>query len=281
MPVKRILLPINGTEDVTAVADLAFAVARRVTAEVEVLHPHMAYYDAVTSVSEGGSAAQIAHDLEAARQRFEDEKVVAKQLFSAFAKQNEGIACNFVQMEGRTGDIVTRRAYSSDLVALGSAEAYDTQFWRDVYDAALIHSTRPVLVAPSDPRNSAGQPFAEEVLVAWNGTAESARAMTAAQPFFASADKVRILTVGGDTQRTETAHQMQEYAALHGAKAEVNVIETDGSSIAETLLGEASANVGTLLVMGAYSHARWRERFFGGVTQYVLHNAEVPVLMAH
>lgn len=38
---------------------------------------------------------------------------------------------------------------------------------------------------------------------------------------------------------------------------------------------------GALLVMGACSHARWQERIFGGVTEYVMHNARIPVLMAH
>jgi nucleotide-binding universal stress UspA family protein len=33
--------------------------------------------------------------------------------------------------------------------------------------------------------------------------------------------------------------------------------------------------------MGAYGRWRWRERLFGGATQYVLRNTKVPVLMAH
>jgi nucleotide-binding universal stress UspA family protein len=37
----------------------------------------------------------------------------------------------------------------------------------------------------------------------------------------------------------------------------------------------------TLLVMGAYSHWRWQERVFGGVTEHVLRNARMPVMMSH
>ena len=37
----------------------------------------------------------------------------------------------------------------------------------------------------------------------------------------------------------------------------------------------------TLLVMGAYSHWRWQERVFGGVTEHVLRKARMPVLMSH
>jgi nucleotide-binding universal stress UspA family protein len=34
-------------------------------------------------------------------------------------------------------------------------------------------------------------------------------------------------------------------------------------------------------VMGAYGHRRWKEWAFGGVTQYVLRHATLPVLMMH
>jgi nucleotide-binding universal stress UspA family protein len=33
--------------------------------------------------------------------------------------------------------------------------------------------------------------------------------------------------------------------------------------------------------MGAYGHSRWRELLLGGVTAYVLHEAQIPVLMSH
>jgi nucleotide-binding universal stress UspA family protein len=34
-----------------------------------------------------------------------------------------------------------------------------------------------------------------------------------------------------------------------------------------------------LLVMGAYSHSRLRQRILGGVTRHVLEHADVPVMM--
>jgi nucleotide-binding universal stress UspA family protein len=36
-----------------------------------------------------------------------------------------------------------------------------------------------------------------------------------------------------------------------------------------------------LLVMGAYSHHRVRERIFGGVTETMLFRSTLPVLMYH
>ncbi|MGI9480452.1 MAG: universal stress protein [Hyphomicrobiaceae bacterium] len=282
MSIKRILLPVNGRDDVSEVVHLAFDVARMVDAEVEVLHPYVPYYDAITTVGEAGSAAQIARDIELARSRFETENAQAKRLFETISEAHADIKTSFVEMAGRAHEIVMRRAFSSDLIVIGNANSFDSVFWRDVYDGALIHSARPVLVAPTKPRTPvATDEFASDVLIAWNGTAESARAVSAAEPFFANADQVRILTIGDDAPQAETAEQMRVFANLHGANASVRVIEAGNKSVAEVLLEDASATPGTLLVMGAYSHARWRERLFGGVTQDVLHQADVPVLMAH
>ena len=36
-----------------------------------------------------------------------------------------------------------------------------------------------------------------------------------------------------------------------------------------------------LMVMGAYSRSRFRQFLFGGVTDYRLRRAEIPVLMLH
>ncbi len=56
---------------------------------------------------------------------------------------------------------------------------------------------------------------------------------------------------------------------------------SSGGNTGETLLRRCRDLGGALLVMGAYSHSRWRERVFGGVTQHVLDEAQVPVVMAH
>lgn len=282
MSIKRVLNPINGRDDIAPVAHLAFDIARIVGAEVEVLHPFRPYYDVVTAVGDGGSPRQITRELQNAKTQFEQENIQARKLYDELVTANPDVKTAFVELSGRASEVVTQRAFSSDLIVLGNAATFDSEFWRDVYDGALIHSTRPVLIAPTNARLEAetGE-FASELLVAWGGTAESARALTAAEPFFASAKEVRVLTISNDQRKIDTAEQMKEYARLHGANASVTIVNPDHKDIAQTLLSEASAKPGTLLVMGAYSHARWRERIFGGVTEHVLHHAEVPILMAH
>lgn len=282
MSFKRILLPINGRDDIAAVGQMAFDVARKIGAEVEVLHPFTPYHDVIKSLAEGGSPGQIRSDIEKVQKRFEEENTKSQALYASLIEKNDDVTASFVELGGRTGDVISHRAFSSDLIVIGNSGSFDTPFWRDVYDSALFHSARPVLIAPNDPQGlDIAETFASELLVAWGDTAESARALASAAPFFATAKQVKILTISGDERMTEGARQMTEYARMHGANANTLIQKPSTKGIAQTLLEEARATPGTLLVMGAYSHARWRERVFGGVTEYVLHHADVPILMAH
>ena len=74
---------------------------------------------------------------------------------------------------------------------------------------------------------------------------------------------------------------MAEYLTLSGLKVDALRIAAPAGDVAKTLLSEGSAKPGALLVMGAYGHWRWREWVFGGVTQEVLRDTTLPVLMAH
>ena len=55
---------------------------------------------------------------------------------------------------------------------------------------------------------------------------------------------------------------MAEYLTLSGLKVDASRVAAPAGDVAKTLLGEASAKPGALLVMGAYGHWRWREWVF-------------------
>ena len=53
------------------------------------------------------------------------------------------------------------------------------------------------------------------------------------------------------------------------------------AQVGATLLEEVSNRGCDMLVMGAYSHSRFRELALGGVTRYVFEHMKTPVLMSH
>ena len=181
---------------------------------------------------------------------------------------------------GLAASYVARHAQASDLVVLGQGVPGEITGLNAPEDVILACG-RPALIVPY-----AGH-FArcgENVLIAWNGSREAARAAQDALPFLAMSKSVSVLLINPDEDADEElAEEVVLHLARHGlpAKAEVVRKEFESVDIAETILAKI-AELGTdLLVMGAYSHSRLRETLLGGVTRDILRKMTVPVLMAH
>jgi nucleotide-binding universal stress UspA family protein len=85
----------------------------------------------------------------------------------------------------------------------------------------------------------------------------------------------------GDEEEDQSLPAMAHYLGRAGFEVEPARVETGGRDVGAALLEEAGAAKKGMLVMGAYGHRRWKEWAFGGVTQYVLRHATLPVLMMH
>ena len=93
------------------------------------------------------------------------------------------------------------------------------------------------------------------------------------------ARRVRLLSIDEGEESDDTASGMADYLARAGYPVEFETISLGDREVGKALLEVAGK--GVLLVMGAYGHWRWREWIFGGATDHVLRNTEVPVLMCH
>lgn len=148
----------------------------------------------------------------------------------------------------------------------------------DVLQAVLLDAGSPVLLAPAGAPGDLGG----TVVIAWKDTQQAARAVAAAMPFIERAGRVVIVSAGeSEADDDPTAHKVQRWLRWHNANTSVQLVAMDGRSAVEALLDEAGRLEAGLLVMGGYSHSQWREAVFGGVTDQVLRNAELAVLMAH
>ena len=69
------------------------------------------------------------------------------------------------------------------------------------------------------------------------------------------------------------------FLSHHGVTAErVNSRSPDSSEEITRIYNDIGAN---LLIMGAYSRPRLAELVFGGATEHMLREADIPVLMMH
>src|SRR6266852_1393968 len=172
-------------------------------------------------------------------------------------------------------------AYYADVVVVARPEsAGQTAGPPGLAESLVLSSGRPIIVFP--PRGKVSQ--VRRILVAWNATRESIRAVADAMPLLAKAEAVEVLVV--DHQRHPAGHgpepgaDIARHLARHGAKVEVRRLSSGGKDVGQLLLSQAIAFGADLLVMGAYGHSHLREWMFGGFTRTVLYEAGLPVLMS-
>jgi len=143
-------------------------------------------------------------------------------------------------------------------------------------DAVLYRARRSALLVPS----SATGLESNRILIAFNGSAEAARAVTSSLPILQHASKVDIVSVGKQPAGTPTTSDLRAYLAIHGISSGILEVSTD-DSVENTLARIVTEHDMNLIVMGAYTHSHLKHKVLGGLTTYMLENAKVPVLMAH
>ena len=144
-------------------------------------------------------------------------------------------------------------------------------------EAVLFESGRPLIIAPPTTPASIG----ETVMIAWNGSTETARTVAFAAPFLRAASRIEVLGVDAGMVPGPSAEEMAAALNREGLSAQGRTLAAGRRAVGEVFLTEAEAIGCDLLVKGAYTQSRLRQMIFGGATAHVLAAAEVPVLMAN
>lgn len=288
MTIKSILVPINSDEDIRAGLGTAVVLAKQFDAQIRGFHMRLRpelllSYDLYPGV--------YAHSQESdtAWRKAENER--AQELEAAFKK-----ACEKHGLE--LGDNDKARAGSqahwaselgvfplgiaaagrvADLTILARHSKPRAETNMDVIETVLNGSGHPLLLVPST-----GLPAApKNILLAWNGTSESAKAVTASLPFLKNAQAVKIITIDDVELHGPAPEKVVELLRGHGIAATCEQVGSGKEKVENVLLKIAKKENTDLIVMGAYSHSRLREFVLGGVTRHILKNLEIPTLMVH
>lgn len=143
-------------------------------------------------------------------------------------------------------------------------------------EAALFDSGRPLLMAPPMPPAALG----ETVLIHWNASTETARAIEFALPVLRLAKRVSFVAVEGHISPGPSLEDAIAHLEANGVRATGKTVPPRRGP-GEAILAEAQAVGADLLIKGAYTQSRLRQMIFGGATSHILSAAEIPVFFAH
>ncbi len=288
MSIKRVLCPLYGAQSDRVALKTALTLAKRFTAQADVLFVRPNPAEALPYLGEGISGPVVEDIIETSRRAADEGEKAAREAMEKAAGDMglpvsddiEPGKCTvrFRVRSGRAADVVAAESRLADLVIVADASAREQTSGPNALETCMLAEGRPVLLSPEQTPDAIGT----SAVIGWDESGEAANAITAALPFLAEAKTVTIVCIDEDgVSDAAGARALQEYLKLQGIDAETKLVPEENRNTGEVLLDEAGKIGADLLVMGGYSHSRLRELVLGGVTRHIRSHATIPVLMAH
>lgn len=284
--IRKILVPVRGDGKGDNVLAHAAAVAHRHMAHIAVVHcrprpedlmPYGVHIPEFLRKQILKQSYEVADQEEAGLRK--ELEALAKTLKLDQSGSNVGktATLSFVEEAGRQVDVIKRHGRLADMIAVAKPDR-DRNLGQNTLKTALFHSGRPVLMCP--PSTTPPQTLGAKVALAWNGSAESARALSQCKSVLRGADKIWILSNGSDSGPGTTTDDLVSYLKLHELEVMVETFSASRKVGAELLRvsGELGAD---MMIMGAYGDSHERETVFGGNTQTIVDTSKMPVLLNH
>lgn len=275
-------------KDLLLYVDNGKANAARIDAAIRLATAHDAHLTglyvtpSVTAIPAFYEAQIPAEVIESQKRADQARAREAEQAFKT-AVDRAGISSEWRSVEGDVTPILSLHARYMDLLVMGQADASDPlSLSEGDMEEVVLDAGRPVMVIPYI---GAPDPIGRHIMVAWNASRESMRAIHDAMPLLEKAQTVNVLSInppgGAAGDGDMPGADISLHLARHGIKVEASFTEAHDISVGDTLLSRAADKQVDLIVMGAYGHSRYRELILGGATRHLLQSMTVPVLMSH
>lgn len=194
-----------------------------------------------------------------------------------------GIEVEWRQLSGRSANLVPQHARFADLCILTQDTPNTMAATGYTFSEQVLFETgRPVLIVPA--RGNFIH-IGAHIVVAWNSSRASTRALNDALPLLERADRVTVLAINPvqfvKRYGALPPERIVEHLRRHGAAVEgLWLSNVPTAAIAGTLQSEARRLGADLVVAGAFGHPKLWEQLMGGVTRDLLTHMELPVLMS-
>ena len=280
MSMKTLLVYLPSEKNAEAIMSVAAKIAAPRKAHIIGFHiiPDLPVY--------GEFPAEVSADvLESLMKAGRDTAVGAKRVFEAAVAPLDSVTSDWRQYTAsyvQGADLIAEQGRSADLILCGKASDDVPDNWSDAAEIAIMRSGRPVLVLPTSPVQ---KQLGTHAVVAWNDTREAARAIFDSLDLLRDASTVRVVTfISNENERAAAQSSGSSVIAnlsRHGIPASLDISYASGAGAGDAILSSLIDEGCDLLVMGAYSHSRFREMIFGGASRDVLRESWVPTLLSH
>lgn len=285
--IKIIMVPLDGTQRSADVLDTALVIANRFDAHIKAVHvrehvgePFMlgglpaSFREQYSQMS----SKAVESVVDTVRGQFKDFCSAGKVRITRKLSKSAGISASLHILEGDAESVLDRESRLVDVIAMArpNQQRIGGPAVGELQESIMMHSGRPVLIVPPAPEWQAHR--VQHAAVGWNDSVEASRALALTLPWLAQMKKVSVLV---SKKREAGVGEVVDYLKQHGCKADYQLLSGPGTNVGKKMLATCADIGAEFLVVGGFSHARTRQRLFGGVTSYLLSNTNIITVMAH
>ena len=269
---KTILIPIGNDEAVETRIEGAVTIGKMFSSHLKALH----VIPTLKSLEQLTPYAYYSYDLythiwETQKQKAQEQK---KSFLDIMHNNYEDY--EWREEEGDFMRSLKLASRSSNLTIISQGE--DT--YSDIMGSMarfMMESSLPILAVPTSGLN---KNVGENILIAWDASAEAARAVHDAMPFLLRAKEVTVVSITEGRKHLSPTEDICTMLKRQGVNA-LGLDEEEHQDRAAHLLSIAQDKKVNLIVAGAWGHKRLLEVIFGGVTKSLFTNQEIAVLFSH
>ncbi len=215
------------------------------------------------------------------RRQAEQQEALAAKAVMDDAVADIQAQCSWKIETGDFCDTLCGYARAADLLILGQRDESDIKVPDGAApDRIILRAGRPVIVTP---HVSFDETAGSRIMVAWDGSRESARALHDALPLLLQADQTEVVTFVEKKSAAAgiaSVESIVSFLQRYGIDARSESLVLNDVTVGESILNRIVDRGANMLVMGGYGQSRLRELVLGGVTRTVLEHSSVPVLMS-
>ena len=276
MALKNILVPYNGSESSDAAVRAAIQSHKKHGAHVTGLLAHRSAKSRLRS--EFWIPQAVMDTLDQVEEKTQAD--IRAKFFETVGDQIATDKLHWIERFGDADAMVADYARMFDLTIMGRHDSLQGNRRMELHpDLVTLKSGRPVLVVP---RANDAADIRKRAVLAWDGHRAATSAVNDAMQILETRQDVTVLSIEtGKEARPLKGIDIKTVLERHGINVEYVRVPASKAGVGATMLEFCENHDAGLLVMGAYENSIYKEQIFGGVTQYVLENAQLPVLMSH